>query len=493
MLRRTLVIAVLVLTVVAAAPVADAAGAPKVSVPTVSGPVTGGNGYPTILTTNIDLADVGYESAEYFLEGTATSYQPVEPLREDGKWKVTKSETAPFKTRMVVYRPIDPKDFDGTAFVEWLNVSAGFDTSPDWLTLHTQIIRAGAAYVAVSAQAVGVQGGADVIPGASSGGLKGGDPARYGSLEHPGDAYSYDMYSQAGVAAAGGAKGPKPLGDLDVQRVIAMGESQSAFRLTTYVNAIHPVTGVYDGFFIHSRAGGSAGFGTTNFSQPDATIPKVVHTRTDVDVPVLTAQTETDLLRLGYLPSRQPDSKNFRLWEIAGTSHADQYTVSLSQGDTGDGTAELKLLDPANANGGVLSCATPINAGPAFPALNAGLFHLERWVRDGTPPPKAPRMESQGDELVRDEHGIVRGGIRSPIVDVPLATNTGLENSGGSFCLLFGTTAPFDAATLASLYPSHDAYVRDFSRSADRTVKAGFWLAPNAKNFKAAARQITFG
>ena len=309
----------------------------------------------------------------------------------------------------MVHRPIDADDFSGTVFVEWINVSAGFDTAPDWLTLHTQIIRSGAGYMAVSAQAVGVQGGADVIEGATAGGLKGGDPARYGSLDHPGDAYSYDMFTQAGVAAAGDATGPKPFGDLDVERVIASGESQSAFRLTTYVNAIHHLTDVYDGYYIHSRAGGAAGFGTTDFSLPDETIPEVVHTRTDVDVPVMTLQTESDLLRLGYLPSRQPDSKHFRLWEIAGTAHADQYTARLGFADTGDGTAERAILDPASADGGVLRCGTPINAGVAFPVLNAGLFHLERWVRDGTAPPKAPRMASKGDELVRDEHGIVAG------------------------------------------------------------------------------------
>ena len=247
---------------------------------------------------------------------------------------------------------------------------------------------------------------------------------------------------------------------------------------------------MYDGYYIHSRAGGAAGFGTTDFSLPDETIPEVVRTRTDVDVPVMTLQTESDLLRLGYLPSRQPDSKHFRLWEIAGTAHADQYTARLGFADTGDGTAERAILDPASADGGVLRCGTPINAGVAFPVLNAGLFHLERWVRDGTAPPKAPRLASKGDELVRDEHGIARGGIRTPLVDVPLSTNTGLENKGGTFCFLFGTTAPFDAATLASLYPSHDAFVTRFARSADRAVKAGYWLAPNAKSFTTAAEQL---
>jgi hypothetical protein len=49
------------------------------------------------------------------------------------------------------------------------------------------------------------------------------------------------------------------LADVDgiaVEHLIAMGESQSAFRLLTYVNAVHPAARVYDGFLIHSRDGG---------------------------------------------------------------------------------------------------------------------------------------------------------------------------------------------------------------------------------------------
>ena len=52
--------------------------------------------------------------------------------------------------------------------------------------------------------------------------------------------------------------GINPLGDLVYERMIAVGESQSAFRLVTYVNAIHPLVHLYDGFLIHSRGGGGA-------------------------------------------------------------------------------------------------------------------------------------------------------------------------------------------------------------------------------------------
>ena len=55
---------------------------------------------------------------------------------------------------------------------------------------------------------------------------------------------------------------------------------------------------------------------------------------------------------------------------------------------------------------------------------------------------------------LRDELGIVLGGIRLPAVDVPIALNRGI-NSSDPFCSLYGTNQPFDDETLHALYESH--------------------------------------
>ncbi len=181
---------------------------------------------------------------------------------------------------------------------------------------------------------------------------------------------------------------------------------------------------------------------------------------------------------------------------MAGTAHADAYTAGIGFADTGDGQAEVALLDVAGATGGPLNCGQPINLGPAYLVLNAALSHLARWVREGTPPPRAPRLEVADGEpvaLVRDEHGNARGGIRTPLVDVPTAALSGEGNSGGRFCALFGSTVAFDAATLASLYESDDDYVTKFTRSTDRAVDDGFLLRVDAKNLVAAAEQSSVG
>lgn len=222
----------------------------------VTGPVTGGTGIDLPGTTSFDLSTVGYEQNEYFLSGRATTYTSVSPLSSNGRWTVAQASAAPYKTRMVVYRPINAKRFDGTVIVEWLNVSGGVDAAAAWLTDHVQMVRSGMAYVGVSAQATGIVGAAGSL-GASAGqvgGIKGADPVRYGSLEHPGDSYSYSIFEQAGAAVRRDAA--RVLGGLEPSRILALGESQSAARLVTYIDALQPQSrGVYDGYFVYSRFG----------------------------------------------------------------------------------------------------------------------------------------------------------------------------------------------------------------------------------------------
>jgi len=471
--------------------------------PVVSTPTAEGQGIQA-LATWYEFETFGYVKEEFFVEGEAVGYEQVGEFESDGEWSVEEGETAPFKSRVVVIRPIDPSDFSGTVFVEWFNVTGGVDAGPTFIAGHNQMFRSGAAWVGVTAQAVGVTGSDVTVQSGGGvdipeGGLVGSDPERYGALSHPGDLFAYDIFTQAGVAVRGDGTGVDPLGALSVERLIAMGESQSAGRLTTYVNAVHPLAGVYDGFLIYSRGAGAAPLGERVPDVDDPTIPDVARIRTDIDVPVFTFETEYDLHVSGYADARQPDSDNFRLWEIAGTSHQDSYSAGgYALTDLGDGAAEAAILDPAQANGGLLSCTQALNAGAMHAPLAAALSHLETWVRDGIAPPEFPRVETTGEgeaiEIVRDELGIARGGVRTPIVEVPLAANAGDATNTPDFCRVFGHTEPFDAATLAELYPNGSAdYVEAFEVSVDEAVEAGIWLEPEADNFKAAARLISFG
>ena len=212
---------------------------------------------------------------------------------------------------------------------------------------------------------------------------------------------------------------------------------------------------------MHSRGGGGAPLSQS--PQPSIPAPTPSFIRTDIDVPVLTFETESDLILLGFLPARQPDTRRIRLWEVAGTSHYDTYGLIVGPDDPGPAALDTTYLPPTNsAFGGIISCALPVNAGPQHYVLSAALYRLHRWSRAGRAQgASAPRLEITGDPptIARDAHGNALGGIRTAQVDVPVAALSGLGQSGGAFCSIFGTTTPFDAATLATLYPSHEAYV----------------------------------
>lgn len=402
----------------------------------------------------------GYSEAEFVIAGDATSYEAVGSLDVDGRWDSTESGTvAPFATRMIVRTP-PAEDFSGVVLVEWMNVTAGSDTTPDWGFLHEMIGREGHAYVAVSAQYVGVMGDDESFFDGGiidTRGLPVKDPVRYGSLDHPGDAFSFDIFTQAGVAISDA----DVLDGLEPASVIAMGESQSAFFMATYANSIHPLVDLYDGFLVHSR-GGSATRPNGARSGDDI---EFVQIRSDLNAPVLQYETETDIFGLGFLPARQPDTETVRTWEVAGTAHADAYSLFASG------------LPRDAASGSILGCSTPINDGPQHETLAAAMHHLVAWVVDGTAPPASPVLGVDGDSFVRDDLGIATGGVRTPVVDAPLRVLTGEPGPDGGSCFLFGQTIPFDDGVLGSLYDSLGEWSAAAQASADLSVEAG-WLLP---------------
>ncbi|MDH4169208.1 MAG: alpha/beta hydrolase domain-containing protein [Acidimicrobiia bacterium] len=447
--------------------------------------------------TEFDLGTVGYVQSEVFFEGTAAAYgAETTPLSSDGMWTVEPSDQAAYKSRAVVNRPIDPDDFNGTVLVEWLNVSGGVDAGPDWQHTHVELIRRGYAWIGVSAQAVGVNQLKCPTPPDPScpsgvGGPTPGDPDRYGTLNHPGDSFSYDIFSQAGQAIRDHAD--VVLGGLQPEVLIAAGESQSAGRLVTYINAIQPQHHVYDGFFVHSRGSGGAPLRQAP-QTPTITPPSPTFMRQDLDVPVVVFQAETDA---GGVAARQPDSDGpleYRLYEVAGTAHFDLYGLAQAGLDMGRRSTVAEWFDsmrhPVSEPLPNFVCSTPINSGPATFVARAAIAHLDDWIRHGTPPPMAPRLETTSLSPVvyaRDSNGIARGGVRTPAVDVPVAVLSGFGQSGSPFCSLFGTTVPFSADELTERYRNHGGFVSRWNRATHDALAAGFIVGEDAADLRSVA------
>ncbi|MCP2337426.1 alpha/beta hydrolase domain-containing protein [Actinomadura rupiterrae] len=426
--------------------------------PWLSGPLTAGR-----MTTAAPVPLPGYTEREYVMHGTAASYLFDGTPQPDGRWKVRAARHARYDTRLIVRRPADPRRFNGTVVVEWLDLppgQGGIDLDPDFLTERSELLRAGYAWVGVSAQQQGVQT------------LKSRDPSRYGALNHPGDSYSYAIYSQvADVLRHPGRT--DPLNGLHPRTLIADGYSGSSRRLTTFYDAVQPLARPYDAFLVHARSAASAPL------TPEQPSPATVAFRTDASTPVLTVETETELVppppdfpKMNYLAAAQPDGPNFRLWEVPGTAHVDK---------------DLATLLAREATGGEPSpCAKPPNDGQGRYVMDAALAHLTRWTRTHTPAPTAPRIDAR---LVRDPDGNLRGGLRTPALDAPTATLTGDGNTGANpQCQLEGVTTSWPGSRLKSRYADHGAYVAAVRKATRAAQAAGHLLPADAAEILAAAK-----
>ena len=342
-----------------------------------------------------------------------------------------------------------------------------------------EILREGYAWVGVGAQASGVN--TPVL------GLKAWDPVRYGSLVHPGDRYSYDIFSQA-TQAIRFPQGVNPIG-LPTPTVLATGRSQSAFRLVTYINAIHPLAQLFDGFLVHSRGRTAAGLTAEQLGGDPVPIPPNAHIRIDTNVPVLDLQTEGDMTALRSHLTRQDPNVNYRRWEIAGAAHAETPLWIV------------EVPPPLDFGPG---CLFAVNAAPHHAVVKAAIHALAKWVTTGVTPPQSPEIELSNPTavpaaIVRDAFGNAKGGIRLPELEVPTAVLDGRINVAAppppplNFCSLFGGTVPFDEETLRGLYPNHGSFVNQFIQSTNDLVQEGYWLEPEAQEARRAAAHAGIG
>lgn len=432
-------------------------------------------------TTLFDLATAGYQQTEFIVTGNAQSFTASQ-LSSDGRWAIAPATQELYGTRFIVYRPVNAQDFSGTVYVEWMNVTNGAgDSAADWRFLHNEIIRQGAVWVGVSAQAIGANG------------AKAADAKRYEKISHPGDSFSYDIFDQVGSIIR--SETGRALGGLALKKLIAIGESQSAGRLVSYVNGLHPLRRTFDGYLIHSRGVGAAPLSQAPL--PAMTAPPPVMIRADIGVPVLVFQTETEVLfSKGQL--RQPDTDHYRLWEVPGTAHVDAYLMVTTLNPNARNVEFLAreaanmILNPTRTTVRG-DCDAPINSGPQVWVLSAALRHLDQWVSGKATPPKAPRMTTQESGefgLVADADGNLSGGIRTPYLDAPFAKFSGASQKGGRFCGLMGSTEPLSKARLNELYGDKTKFLAAWTKALDNALKSGFILADDAQTLRVVGNHL---
>ncbi len=449
------------------------------------------------------LADVpeAYLEEEFFVSGGATVYTYEESPRREVILPL--SEDVPYKTRLIVRRPLDPESFSGTVVVEWWNSTASFDSAPVWDASAAFFAREGWIYVGVTNSNTSIaflKGGCrlgGILPVANC-------RQRYASLALPENGQAYELMSQIAHALTQGGPGSPIPEDYPVQILFHGGTSQQGGSVITYATAFHFAAN--DGYFVQElstarpiNAGPACG-GAGAPAYPACT-PRLVGrerlVRTDLPVPVVRAMSETDIEIPGFgvlaNDARQADTPTFRYYEMAGTSHTavhkNVYVIPNFW------TLEQTCVNPQNT----------LADGPVFGAYlyNAMWANLERQVTHRQPPPRGKWIETGDGEILRDEFGNASGGLRLPELDVPVATylpNNEVVEEGvlpailepsrpllNLFCVLTGSVFPFDSATLAELYPTRRSFLKPYQQRLDQLVHKRFLLPEDAALLHAAA------
>ena len=428
--------------------------------PTVTGPIDGD--LPPYGAPSADALPPGYVVEEYRIEGSATAYAFPDGTRPalDGHWDVEPYAEAGYRTRLLVVRPAATESFNGTVLVSWQNVSAGHEIGGPPAAALT-----GGAWVGVSAQEIGLYGNpAGFAAGGRGAPLLEHDPQRYGTLQHPGDQGSFDIFTQAGRAVGPERTGAlDPLGGLPVRRTIAVGGSQSAMRLVAYLNAVHPRARVFDGAVLSVWEGRAP--------RPEEG-PIAMGVRTgirDQPTPVIVVNSEFEVPPVAAVPIH--DTTHLRVWEVAGTPHA----------PVRSGTA---VRDERGRTGNPLSLS---------PVHEAALHAMHVWLADGTPAPTQPRIEVEPGarpSIRRDDDGNAIGGIRLPELAVPTHEYRGMAFGTGR-PPLFGSARRFSDDELRARYPNRDTFTEQWNDAVDALVTSGALRPEDAPAMRERAADVS--
>lgn len=434
-----------------------------------------------------DLSENDYSEREYTVTlKSPRMYSYVGSSTRVRSIPAPRSPKGAYRSRIIVRMPADPGSFNGRVLVEMMNTTSLVDLDIAWQQAHGYLMREGWAYVGITVQQSGISAlqqftrqpkrytrlGLNLMtPRAAK------DPI--GGSRDP--SLAWDLTSQVGALLERG-DAQSPLAGYDVRSLYLTGQSQMAGYAVTYINAVHPLHKIYDGFLIAARGSGATNLQyapTVNGLAPRPSL--VQRTIRAGGTPAISLQTESDPLRLTaadvedaqvsvWRADSDSEADRFRLWEVAGSSHTDRWGAEqalaiLRRDATLPFTPKCDWQAPAG-----------VNDFPVRFVWHAALDALAAWHEQGVPAPVAPRLSrDDGGAVLRDERGNALGGIRLPRIDVPVATYAPVA-PGVLFCPLTGTQTPFSADSLSRLYPSTDTYVEAVTHASARSVAAGFLL-----------------
>jgi hypothetical protein len=293
--------------------VAQNAPSKTVAVPRVSGPIPVTPDSRVFMAaldsqTPLNLPAYGYVEEEFFVSGMANVYD----WAPSGAVTV-RTANAPYTTRIVVRRPINPARFSGTVWVEMLSPARGYDLAENWGYTNYYLMDHGDVSLGITMFPRTIQA------------LKKFNPKRYAtmSMANPvptlkpcrqaGNNYDYemegglrwDMAGQVGALLKSDVPS-RPLAGFKVERVFFYG--QTGGDMPAYVSAIHPLANlangkpVWDGYMIKD-SGGPIALNQCDDRPGAGDQRRIIR---NVSVPVIRLLVENSVL--GIYDARRPDS-----------------------------------------------------------------------------------------------------------------------------------------------------------------------------------------
>lgn len=429
----------------------------------------------------LDLDLYGYTEEEYFLSGTANVYQGETELE-------LKHEALPYKNRIMIRKPA-PEKFSGRVFLDIYNASNGYDIEDVWRRSYQYYLERGHIYIGVTTKPINVMS------------LKNFDPDRYESLnwaskerapmpavinKHmsiPGteEGLAWDIISQLGRIIK--ENDATFLDGYNVEQLYLTGQSQSGIYLNTYIYFFHEfMINTFDGYLNVVGAGSMRTLDQQvkpegTFSSITQLIPKNLKT------PFILLSSHGDIELFGQFGDRGSVLKALnetdgpiRHYELTSSPHTDPASPLIP-----DNSEIVKTKNPPKILDGEYHYE--VNSIQLAYYVNSTLEMLHEWAVNDVEPPQNLLIDRNEDGTTPiDEHENGLGGLRSPYIDVPIATyhpnaiadpeqiNRQVGNVNGSMTY-------FDKDKLNKLYESKADYLEKFEASV-RSQETEGWLIP---------------
>jgi len=468
--------------------------ADSVPLPVVTGPIpVTDSSYPFIdrMGPPREAAlKAGYVEEEFFVSGTANVYD----------WDASSNPTvrtpdAPYTTRILVRRPAKLNKFSGTVWVEPLNPTLGVDLDRMWQLHYDQIIRDGDAWIGITSKPITIVA------------LQNFDPVRYASLSManplpidqqtcgrlPGEpGYSLNtsklyengliwaIISQVGaILKHKGSQNPLKVA---AKQVYGEGWSQTGGYAIRYFSTFGPLAKLSDGSNVYDGWLTGGATGPTAINQCSS-VPSSTDPRNQIrpnGVPVISIRTQSDFFSFAYRRADGDTSDDqYRLYELGGPSHD---TTTIFENFAPDADIIKSGVTPPNSAVCGYQYVTDF---PYEYYFNAAAVNLKRWDVKNIAPLHAERFQyDANNQIVLDQYGNAVGGLRSPYLDVPIATYSMGPTSGVFTCIVLGYKTPFSEELLKQLYPRHGDYVKQVLKASQKLLKDGFLLKQDVAKIK---------